>query len=211
MKNKEGNVTDYFPPDDVRTHFFSFLLSIGLARLNRGNVGECQNFYWLFSVADRNPPPPICRQATDTRLAKWRQPGAIFRNVGQNIMHARREVAGRISKHISDGRSGLQLWNSTSEIKYCWLYNKNWDRSASHNSLLFSQHHAWRHNRRIFWHLRWRNKCIWLLNVWQHTSKGCGPFLQSIICLNWEMANEIVHLFLACLMLPGNIKYNEPG
>lgn len=42
------------------------------------------------------PPPPLPslplsrRQATDTRLAEWRQRRAIFRNVGHNLVHAQR-------------------------------------------------------------------------------------------------------------------------
>lgn len=55
-KSSEGNVTDYFPPDDVRSHF---LLSIGLARPNRGNLGECEDVYWLSAMVDRNDPPPL--------------------------------------------------------------------------------------------------------------------------------------------------------
>ena len=52
------------------------------------------------------------RQATDTRLAEWRQPRAIFRNVGQNLTHARRGLAGRTSKQIADGRASREefMW-----------------------------------------------------------------------------------------------------
>ena len=79
---------------------------------------------------EKNPPPPPPtpppnppthllpgdanprRQATDTRLAEWRQPRAIFRNVGQNLTHARRGLAGRTSKQIADGRASREefMW-----------------------------------------------------------------------------------------------------
>eukprot|EP00064_Thunnus_orientalis_P020270 superscaffoldBa00005489_g20404 len=57
-KAGEGNVTDYFSPDDVRASFLRLLSSIGSAWLNRENLGGCEDVHWLSTAVDRNVPLP---------------------------------------------------------------------------------------------------------------------------------------------------------
>lgn len=55
-KQARGTSLIIFFPTTYAPTFSEFSFSIGLARPNRGNLGECKDAYWLAAMVDRNEP-----------------------------------------------------------------------------------------------------------------------------------------------------------